>query len=652
MALPSFGRNKTADTRKARPVTEREHTRARSGEDGDHRRWWNDLNVRYVIASLAALLVIQLWWGMQNRVTEMDYSRFQSLLTEGRIERVAISNDTIVGTLAEPLEEGGPTRFSTTRVDPDFAADLQQHDVAYDGRVESDFLANLLSWLIPFAIIFGLWWFAIRRMAAQQQQGMGGLMQIGKSKAKVYIEHDTGTRFDDVAGIQEAKHELEETVSFLSDPKHYGRLGARQPKGILLAGPPGTGKTLLARAVAGEAGVPFIKISGSEFVEMFVGVGASRVRDMFEQAKEHAPCIIFIDELDALGQARGSGGGMAGGGHDEKEQTLNQLLNEMDGFDPRTEIVVLAATNQPQSLDPALMRAGRFDRQVLVDRPDRKGRRQILDVHVRKVTLADDVDLDQVAALTPGFTGADLENLVNEAAIVATREDAAAVTLDHFTGAIERIVAGLEHKSRILKDDERRVIAHHEMGHAIVARVLPGVDPVHKISIIPRGMGALGFTMQRPTEDRYLMREDELENRMTVLFGGRAAEMILFDRVTTGASDDISKATDIARQVVTQYGMDGDLGPVAYEEPRQDFLSQQLGPRRAYADDTAQRIDAAVRTRVQTALDRAQDILKANREVLENGAARLLEDETLEGEAMDAVLSEARLPENEARRAA
>ena len=611
---------------------------------GDPPRWWNDLNVRYVIASLAALVIFQLWWGAQQQVAELDYSRFQSLLAEGQVERVAISDETIAGTLSEPLEEGGPTRFTTTRVDPDFAADLKQHDVAYDGRVESDFWANLLSWLIPFALIFGLWWFMIRRMASQQQQGMGGLMQIGKSKAKIYMERDTGTRFDDVAGIREAKHELEETVSFLADPDHYTRLGARQPKGILLAGPPGTGKTLLARAVAGEAGVPFFKISGSEFVEMFVGVGAARVRDLFEQAKQHAPCIIFIDELDAMGQGRG-GGGMAGGGNDEKEQTLNQLLNEMDGFDPRTEIVVLAATNQPQSLDPALMRAGRFDRQVMVDRPDRRGRREILAVHTGKVRLSESVDLDQVAGLTPGFTGADLENLVNEAAIIATREDAEAVATDHFTAATERLVAGLEHRSRLLKDDERRVIAHHEMGHAIVARVLPGVDPVHKISIIPRGMGALGFTMQRPTEDRYLMREDELEERMTVLFGGRAAEMITFDRVTTGASDDINKATDIARQMVTQYGMEGDLGPVTYEEPRRDPLGQQFGPRRAYADQTAERIDAAVRARLQGALDRARAILEANRAVLDDGAARLLDEETLEGEALEAVLRNAERPE-------
>ncbi|MQX38433.1 ATP-dependent zinc metalloprotease FtsH [Roseospira navarrensis] len=646
MRLPRFRIDRRRDDRASDASPPNDQGDGKGDGKGDPRRtWYNDLNVRYLIASVAALIVIQVWWGAQQQVAELDYSRFETLLEDGQVESVAISDDHIVGTLAEPLEEGGPTAFTTTRVAPDFAETMRQHDVTYDGRIESDFLPNLLSWLIPFALIFGLWWFMIRRMA-RNQQGMGGLMQIGKSKAKIYMERDTGSRFEDVAGIREAKQELEETVSFLADPEHYTRLGARQPKGILLAGPPGTGKTLLARAVAGEAGVPFFKISGSEFVEMFVGVGAARVRDLFEQAKQHAPCIIFIDELDAMGQTRGGGGsGMGGGGHDEKEQTLNQLLNEMDGFDPRTEIVVLAATNQPQSLDPALMRAGRFDRQVMVDRPDKRGRREILAVHAGKVKLSDTVDLEQVAGLTPGFTGADLENLVNEAAIIATRENATAVTTDHFTAATERLVAGLEHRSRLLKDDERRVIAHHEMGHAIVARVLPGVDPVHKISIIPRGMGALGFTMQRPTEDRYLMREDELVQRMTVLFGGRAAEMIQFGRVTTGASDDISKATDIARQIATQFGMDEGLGPVTYEEPRRDPLGQQFGPRRAYADTTAERIDAAVQGRLQDALDRARAILEANRAVLDQGAAALLEQETLEGEGLDSVLDAAHLPD-------
>jgi cell division protease FtsH len=540
-------------------------------ERPDQQSAFKNVSMLYVgIALLLLLLMLfQSWWMSQQQTTALDYSEFQSLMRGGQIERVAVSENYIVGTLREPLEQGG-------RVDPGFAAELEQHGVVYDGEVESNFLGHLLSWLLPIGLLIGFWWFVIRRMTARQ--GLGGLMAIGKSKAKIYAEQDTGTTFDDVAGVDEAKAELKETVSFLKDPRRYGRLGAHQPKGILLVGPPGTGKTLLARAVAGEAGAPFFSISGSEFVEMFVGVGAARVRDLFEQAKQQAPCIIFIDELDALGRARGGGRPAAGGGHDEKEQTLNQLLNEMDGFDPRTEIVVLAATNQPQVLDQALLRAGRFDRQVLVDRPDRRGRRAILRVHAQKIELAQDVDIDQIAGLTAGFSGADLENLVNEAAIIATRRDADAVALEDFTAGVERIVAGLEKKSRVLSPQERAVIAHHEMGHAIVARVLPGIDPVHKVSIIPRGLGALGYTLQRPTEDRYLMSEEELENRMTVLMGGRAAEQMAFGRVTTGAADDISRATEIARSLVSQYGMEAELGPVAYDELRRGVLVDQLVP--------------------------------------------------------------------------
>jgi cell division protease FtsH len=516
---------------------------------------------------------------------------------------------------------------------------LDKYHVKYDGRVQSHVVANLLSWLLPIGLLIGFWWFAIRKMATKQ--GLGGLMSIGKSKAKIYAERNTGTTFDDVAGVDEAKAELRETVSFLKAPSRYGRLGARQPKGILLVGPPGTGKTLLARAVAGEAGVPFFSISGSEFVEMFVGVGAARVRDLFEQAKAQAPCIIFIDELDALARARGGPSPMPGGGHDEKEQTLNQLLSEMDGFDPHTEIVVLGATNQPQVLDQALLRAGRFDRQVLVDRPDRRGRRAILEVHTKRIMMGEDTDLDQIAGLTAGFSGADLENLVNEAAIIATRRDARVVGNEDFTAGVERLVGGLERKSRVLSHEEREVIAHHEMGHAIVARALPGVDPVHKVSIIPRGLGALGYTMQRPTEDRYLMSEDQLENRMAVLFGGRAAEQLVFGRVTTGAADDITKATDIARHLVSEYGMEIELGPMTYDAPRRGFLAEQLGPERHYAEQTAREIDCAIRRRLEDALRRALAILKANRPLLERAAQRLLADETLEGEALDDLLADA-----------
>src|SRR6202007_1059960 len=427
--------------------------------------------------------------------------------------------------------------------------------VIYFGEVPSTLLPDLLSWILPMLLFFGVWMFVVRRFG---QQGMGGgLMAIGKSRAKIYVEKDTKVTFADVAGVEEAKDELKEIVDFLRDPKAYGRLGARIPKGILLVGPPGTGKTLLARAVAGEAGVKFFSISGSEFVEMFVGVGAARVRDLFEQARKQAPAIIFIDELDALGGARGA---YPFGGHDEKEQTLNQLLVELDGFDPTTGVILLAATNRPEILDPALLRAGRFDRQVLVDRPDKKDRIAILKVHLKKEVLASDVNPEQVAELTPSFTGADLANLVNEAALLATRRGAESVHLKDFTAAVERIVAGLEKKNRLLIPKEREIVAYHELGHTIVAMAVSGQAALHQISIIPRGIGALGYTIQRPTEDRFMMTKEELDNRMAVLLGGRAAEFIFFHHLSTGAADDLVKATDTARSMVLRYGMDKDLG--------------------------------------------------------------------------------------------
>ncbi|HEY4736750.1 MAG TPA: ATP-dependent zinc metalloprotease FtsH, partial [Xanthobacteraceae bacterium] len=464
--------------------------------------------------------------------------------------------------------------------------------------------------------------------------GMGGLMAIGKSKAKVYVEKDTKVTFVDAAGVDEAKEELKEVVEFLKNPQAHGRLGAKIPKGVLLVGPPGTGKTLLARAVAGEAGVPFFSISGSEFVEMFVGVGAARVRDLFEQARKKAPCIIFIDELDALGRARGA---FSLGGHDEKEQTLNQLLVELDGFDPKEGIVLLAATNRPEILDPALLRAGRFDRQILVDRPDKVGRGEILKVHTRKVRLAEDVKLDEIAALTPGFTGADLANLVNEAALIATRRDAEAITSADFTAAIERIIAGLEKKNRLLNLHERKVVAHHEMGHALVAMALPGTDPVHKVSIIPRGIGSLGYTIQRPTEDRFLMSRTELDNKLAVLLAGRAAESICFSEISTGAADDLKKATDLARSIVTRFGMDETLGNVAYEEEPSPFLGPLAGlPQAAprYSEDTTHKIDEAIRTIIQKAFGRATNILKSRRDTLEAAAKILLERESLDEAAL------------------
>jgi cell division protease FtsH len=504
----------------------------------------------------------------------------------------------------------------------------------------------LLSWLVPISIFLLVWMFLMRRMAGRLGGPGGGLMSVGKSKAKVYVETDTGVSFDDVAGVDEAKEELEEVVNFLKDPAAYGRLGARMPKGVLLVGPPGTGKTLLARAVAGEAGVPFFSISGSEFVEMFVGVGAARVRDLFEQARSQAPAIIFVDELDALGRAR-SGVAQGFGGHDEKEQTLNQLLVELDGFDPTSGIVLLAATNRPEILDPALLRAGRFDRQVLVDRPDRVGRVEILAVHLRKVKTAPDVAPEQVAALTPGFTGADLANLVNEAALVATRRNSESVAMADFTTAIERIVAGLEKKNRLLNPCEREVVAHHEMGHALVAAALPTTDKVHKVSIIPRGIGALGYTLQRPTEDRYLMTRRELEEKLAVLLGGRVAEHVMYGEFSTGASDDLARATDIARSMVTQYAMVPELGNATYAENGSGMLGGPGGAfqARRYSEETAREIDCAVRAIVDAAFDRARGVLEHNRPILEESAQALLERETLTEADLAPIFEKVELPD-------
>ncbi len=579
-------------------------------------------NLGYFLFALMMVLALQHWWTQAQQVEILPYSEFEKLLQQNRIDEVVISEQRITGRLKSP--EGGKTVAVANLVSPDLAERLDKYGVKYTRVYESTWLRDLLSWIVPALVFFGVWYFLIRRVAGQQ--GLGGFMSIGKSRAKVYVEKQTGVSFDDVAGVEESKEELKEIVEFLKDPHRYGRLGARIPKGVLLVGPPGTGKTLLARAVAGEAGVPFFSISGSEFVEMFVGVGAARVRDLFEQARQKAPAIIFIDELDSLGRARGSFGL---GGHDEKEQTLNQLLAELDGFDPSTGVVLLAATNRPEILDPALLRAGRFDRQVLVDRPDKKGRIQILEVHVKKIRLAPEVELEQVAALTPGFSGADLANLVNEAALLATRRAADAVTLEDFTHAVERIVAGLEKKNRVLNKTERRVIAYHEMGHALVAMSLPGSDPVHKISIIPRGVGALGYTIQRPTEDRFLMTREELENKMAVLLGGRAAEEIVFGHLSTGAADDLAKVTGIARSMAMRYGMVKGLGQIAYEEERPPFLAVPMPAAREHSEETAREIDLAVREIVKGSYDKAVAILGREREVLERGAQRLLEKETL-----------------------
>jgi cell division protease FtsH len=580
-----------------------------------------------LLAAFGVLLVHDLWVGYRD-VAQLPYSEFQKLLEADQVSELVVSADQIRGRLAEPRD--GRERFVTNRVPPELAAELGKHDVEYAAEVRDTFLPTLLSWVVPVLLLFGLWAFLMRRMAGRVGPG-GGLLSIGKSKAKVYVEADTKVSFADVAGVDEAKRELQEIVEFLKDPRGYGRLGARMPKGVLLVGPPGTGKTLLARAVAGEAGVAFFSISGSEFVEMFVGVGAARVRDLFEQARAKAPCIIFIDELDALGRARSAQSPF--GGHDEKEQTLNQLLVELDGFDPSSGIVILAATNRPEILDPALLRAGRFDRQVLVDRPDRRGRVAILAVHVRKVRLAPGTDLERVAALTPGFTGADLANLVNEAALVATRRGGDAVSLDDFTSAIERIVAGLERRNRLLNPREREIVAHHEMGHAIVAAATPGSDPVHKVSIIPRGVGALGYTLQRPTDDRYLMTREELEGKMTVLLGGRAAEHLVFGHLSTGAADDLARASDVARNMVARYAMVPALGNATFVDDSPGFLAQN-GLRREYSEATAREIDVAVRELVDAAFARARAILERHASVLRESAERLLAQETLDEAAL------------------
>ncbi len=579
-------------------------------------------NIWYFAAALMLILIFQSYWTQSRQFESIPYSEFEQDLEQGLIENVVIREQYI--------------QFITPRVSPDLVERLNRANVEYTAAVESTWLKDILSWVLPVLLFVGVWLFVFRKIA--EKQGMGGFMSIGKSKAKVYMERDTQTTFADVAGVDEAKAELVEIVEFLKNPAEYGKLGARVPKGVLLVGPPGTGKTLLARAVAGEAGVPFYSISGSEFVEMFVGVGAARVRDLFEQARTHAPAIIFIDELDALGRARGAFPGV--GGHDEREQTLNQLLSELDGFDSSQGLILLSATNRPEILDPALLRAGRFDRQVLVDRPDKVGRVQILEVHIKGKTMAEDVDLEKVAALTTGFSGADLANLVNEAALVATRRKGEAVTLSDFTVAIERIVAGLEKKNRLLNPHEREVVAYHEMGHALVSMAVPSVDKVHKVSIIPRGIGALGYTIQRPTEDRYLMTRKELEDKIAVLLGGRAAEKLVFDHLSTGAADDLAKVTDIARSMVTRYGMDEDLGYVTYDEAKENYLGipgTPMGRERELSEQTLRAIDEAVRNIIGQVFERAYGLLAANRAVLDRCAKALLENETLEEDDLRAL---------------
>jgi cell division protease FtsH len=588
--------------------------------------WW--------VALFGILAAQTLFSGQGAR--HIPYSEFLQNLRDGRISEVVLSNNRIEGKYKTP-DANGRSDFVTGRVDPAVAAEFDRYHVRFSSDPGSGWFGSLLSWIAPVLLWVGLWLLMMRGSA----QGTSGLLSIGKSRVKLYVQSDTGVTFDDVAGVDEAKAELREIVAFLKDPVSYGRLGARMPKGVLLVGPPGTGKTLLARAVAGEAAVPFFSISGSEFVEMFVGVGAARVRDLFEQARKQAPCIIFIDELDALGAARGFS---MLGGHDEKEQTLDQLLAEMDGFDTRSGVVILAATNRPEILDPALLRAGRFDRHVLVDRPDKIGRTQILKVHLRTAKAAANVDPDKVAALTPGFTGADLANLVNEAALHATRRKADAVTMDDFTAGIERMVAGLEQHGRLMNAKERRTVAWHEMGHALVALSLPGADPVHKVSIIPHGMGSLGFTMQRPVEDRLILDRGELADRLAALLGGRAAERVAGGELSTGATDDLAKATDMARSMVLRYGMSDKLGHVAYDDRTRPYLDRfnepQIAQTREHSEATAALIDSEVRSLLEGAFDKAYQILEAQKLTLGAGAQKLIEQETLDEQDLRALLSE------------
>ncbi|MFV3408924.1 ATP-dependent zinc metalloprotease FtsH [Bdellovibrio bacteriovorus] len=565
-----------------------------------------------------------IWFGSRT-VQQIPYSQYETLIKQGDVQNLVVTEKHIRGEFKQP--QNGFKSFVTNRVEPELAKELSGAGVSYRREIENTFIRDLLSWVIPALIFVAVFLYFSRKIA--EKGGMSGLMSVGKSGARLYAETGVKVSFEDVAGVEEAKGELYEVVQFLKSPEEFGRLGARMPKGILLVGPPGTGKTLLAKAVAGEAQVPFFSITGSEFVEMFVGVGAARVRDLFEQARKNAPCIIFIDELDALGKVRGVAGSF--GGHDEKEQTLNQLLAELDGFDSRSGVVILAATNRPEVLDPALLRAGRFDRQVLVDRPDRTGREQILRVHLKKIKADEALNIEHLAHLTSGFTGADIANLINEAAMVATRRKAETVSEKDFVAAIERIVAGLEKKSRLLNEKEKAIVAHHEMGHAIMACLFPGVDKVQKISIIPRGLGSLGYTMQRPTEDRYLMTRPELLDKICVLLGGRVAEELIFGEVSTGASDDLVRVTNIAEALVTRYGMSEVLGNIVFEQPTGNFLEVPgAGYRnRTYSEESATEIDQEIRQIVAACALRTRESLAANLKILKKGAAQLLEKETL-----------------------
>lgn len=584
-------------------------------------------NAAYMLIAIMGVFLLQNVI-LQSTIQTIPYSEFMTLLKQGQVAEVVVTDEAIKGR----LKEGTSTyarNFVCNRIELNLAEQLDKYGVQYQRIIESHLIQEILSWILPTLLFFAIWYLLMQKMG----KGFGGnFMSVGKSKAKVYMEKNVKITFKDVAGIDEARDELVEIVSFLKNAEKYQRLGGRMPKGVLLVGPPGTGKTLIAKALAGEAGVPFFSISGSEFVEMFVGVGAARVRDLFEQASKASPCIIFIDELDALGKARSS---HSLGGHDEKEQTLNQLLTELDGFDSREGIILIGATNRPEILDPALLRSGRFDRQVLIDRPDKKGRIDILHVHLKKVTADPNLEVEKIAAITTGFSGADLANLVNEAALVATRRNAAEITLEDFNQAVERIVTGLEKKNRVLSDFERRVTAFHEMGHALVSAALKSQDVVHKVSIIPRGMGALGYTIQRPTEDRFIMCKSELEKRIAILMGGRASENLIFGHWSTGAADDLSKATDLGLNMVTRYGMSESIGSVTLESETNPYLAQSGARQRNFSEETSRNVDAAVRKINEQGFTLAYSILEKNRTLLEESATVLLEKETLDEKALE-----------------
>jgi len=595
---------------------------------GDPSRRRMHFSFWYFLMALLAFSFIQDYLIVRQKDT-VPYSLFKQYVVAGKVKNLVLTPQRITGIITKDSHDRKNWPFVTVRVnDPGLVKLLDAHEISYTGHYESKWLSTLLSWIIPIALFFIIW----RALIGRVGSGPQGVLSIGKSRARIYAETGVGITFRDVAGIDEAKQELAEIVEFLRTPEKFTRLGGKIPKGVLLIGAPGTGKTLLAKAVAGESRVPFFSISGSDFVEMFVGVGAARVRDLFSQAKEHAPCIIFVDELDALGKARGIN---PMGGHDEREQTLNQLLVEMDGFDATVGVIIMAATNRPEILDAALLRPGRFDRHVAIDRPDVRGREEILKVHVKGVKVAPEVDLAKVAALTPGFVGADLANLVNEAALLSARRNKGSVGMVEFQDAIDRIVGGLEKKNRMMNEKEKRIVAYHESGHALVAMSLPTADPVNKVTIIPRGIAALGYTQQLPTEDRYLMTKEELLDRLCVFVGGRVAEEIIFKDISTGAQNDLQKATDIARSMVTEYGMSEKLGLVTYEEERRPLLLDTgWTPSKKYSEETARDIDAEVARLVEKAHERVRNILSERREQLESISQRLLEKETITGDEL------------------